>query len=124
MENKTITTTSEYSVTLRPFLTYDQYIEIQKLWMRDVLIDTDRKDEKGTPKAPSMGKIPATVMYEANKLAVSFLIVKILDPNGAEVTRQDNELPIPPADGAEVMEEVTRISNEAATAFDKKKATA
>lgn len=120
--DKTITTVNEYKVTLKSFLTYDQFIEIQKLWMRDVLIDVDNKDDKGTPKTPSMGKIPATVMYEANKLAVSFLVLKIENKDGVEVKRQGGELPVPLADGAQIMDEVNRISNEASQAFDKKKA--
>lgn len=122
MEPKEKTTTNGYKAYIHPFLTYDQYIEIQKLWMRDAIIDTEKKDEKGNP-TPSTGKIPATVMYEANKLAVSFLVEKILDKDGKEVKRQPHELPVPPIDGTEIMEVINEISAEAAAAFDKKKAT-
>lgn len=122
MENKEIKTLSGYTVFIRPFFTYDQYIEIQKIWTRDVFYDAELKGVDGNPKPT--GKMPANVIYEANRLAVSFLIVKILDPSGKEVQRQSNELPIPPADGTEVMDVVNRLSKEAAAAFDKKKAKA
>ena len=49
-------------------------------------------------------------------------LVRIEDKDGVEIKRQGGELPIPLADGAEIMEEINRISNEASQAFDKKKA--
>lgn len=123
MDDKIITTSGGYKVTLAPFLTYDQFIEIQKLWTKDAVIDPEDKDKDGKTKQPVMGKIAANTVYDANKLAVGFLVKSIEDPKGQEVVRQDaNALPIPPIDGQEVMEEIGKISDEAASAFDKKKA--
>lgn len=121
MEDKTITTTNGYVVTIRPFLTYDQYIEIKRIFTSNITFNLKNTDEKGNPR-PLSENIPASIMYDANKLAVSFLIVKILNPKGEEVKRDANSLPIPPIDGTEVMEEIMRISDEADAAFDKKKA--
>lgn len=124
MEDKIITTSNGYQVTLAPFLTYDQFIEMQKIWTRDVVIDPNDKDENGVVKSPTPGKIPANLIYEANKMAVSFLVKKIVDPKGNEVQRENiSALPVPPADGADIMEAINKLSNEAASAFDKKKVT-
>lgn len=124
MEDKTLTTTNGYIVTLAPFLTYDQFIDIQKIWTKDVVIDPNDKDESGVVNTPKPGKISANLMYEANKMAVGFLVKKIVDPKGVEMQRvTPDSLPIPAADGQEVTEAINKISDEAAAAFDKKKVT-
>ncbi len=124
MENKIIITKNGYKVTLRPFLTYDQFIELQKIWSKDVYFDPNDKDKNGEQKEPIMGKIPMNLLYEANKMTVGFLVVRIEDANGSEVVREDvNSLPIPPVDGQKVVDEIKKISDEASAAFDKKKVT-
>lgn len=123
MEDKIITTANGYRVCVAPFLTYDQYIELQKMWIKDILIDADEKDKNGKPLPPKIGKIPANRMHEVNKVAVGFLVRRIEDKNGKVIEREAGTLPIPPIDGKEVIEIVNQMSAEATEAFDKKKAT-
>lgn len=118
MDNISITTERGYTVTLKPFLTYDDFIEVQKLWTSTTELDPNKKDEK-----PTFGKIPANMMYEANALLTRQLVISIVDKNGKSVERQPEKLPLPPADGQEVMEKINELYQEAADAFDKKKLT-
>ena len=126
MENKQIKTTNGYTAVIRPFLTYDQYIDIQKVWTQHVLLEvgaeTPEKAKEDAKK--SISKVPANTMYEANRLAVSFLVVKILNPEGVEIKRQPHELPVPPLDGKEIMDFIDKLTSEAQEAFGKKKAKA
>jgi hypothetical protein len=123
MDDKIVKTTNGYTVTLRPFITYDQYVETQKLWTKDVMIDPNEKDKEGKVLTPKPAKISANILYDADKMIVGFLVKSITDTDGKEISRKPDELPIPPADGQEVMEAVKQISTECAAAFDKKKAT-
>jgi hypothetical protein len=117
--DKTITTSAGYKVILNPFFTYDQFVELQKLWTKDITIDPNHPNV-----TPQMGAISASIVYEANKMSVGFLVKKIINPDGNEIAREDvTTLPIPAIDGSEVMDEITKISNEASDAFNKKKVT-
>ena len=118
-----VTKSHGYKAMIRPFLTYDQFIEIQKLYTQGVVIDMDKKDAENKPAKPEMGKVNASVMYDANKLAVKFLIVSIVDSDGKTVNRASDELPVPADDGAEIMDKVNEITKDAGAAFDKKKVT-
>ncbi len=114
MDDKIITTSGGYKVTLKPFLTYDQFIELQKMYTVDTKIDPQAKD-------PKISEFAANIVYEANKKAVGFLVVSIEDKDGKVVEREDNALPLPIADGQEVIDAINAMQNEAATSFDKKK---
>jgi hypothetical protein len=113
-------TSGGYEVKFKPFLTYDQFIELQKIWTKDMVIDPNKKDDKGKVATPEMPKISPNLAYDANKMLVGFLIVSILDPKGAEVTRASNELPVPFNDGDEIMSELDKISKAAYESFEKK----
>jgi hypothetical protein len=115
MEDKIITTSGGYKVTIAPFLNHDQFIEIQEIWTNDAKIDP-------VTGKPILGEIRANTIYKANRLAVSMLVRKIEGPDGATVVRESNSLPIPPGDGQEVMEEIQKMETEAADSFAKKKA--
>jgi len=84
----------------------------------------DPTEKNGEQKEPTIGKIPMNLFYEANRMTVGFLVVRIEDTNGNEVVREDpTSLPIPPVDGQKIVDEIKKISDEASAAFDKKKVT-
>ncbi len=116
MDDKKIVTQSGYTVTFSPFLTYDQFIEIQKLWTANAVVNAE------TGK-PDLGSIPANVMHDANKLAMSFLIKSITDKTGAVVPHDPGSLPLPPSDGMEIVNEINKIMAEASAPFTEKKTT-
>lgn len=115
MENIKITTANKYVVEIRPFLTYDQFITIKSVFSENIIYDLTSSKVAG-------GEMPASALDKANKVAVSLLVIDILNEKGAKVERKPDELPLPVADGIEVMEVIERISSEATAAFDKKKA--
>lgn len=123
MDNIVFKTSGEYQVTYKPFLTYDQFIELQKIWTKDMVIDPNKKGADGKVATPEMPKISPNLAYEANKMLVGFLIVSITDPKGVEVPRSSNDLPVPFGDGDEIMDELDKISKEAYAAFEKKSQT-
>ncbi len=118
MENKTITTTNGYTAILKPFLTYDDFVEVQKIWTKSASFDPN-----GDLTKPVYDKIPMDIMYEANALMLTILVVSITDKDGKVVEREADKLPIPPADGQEIMNAVNVIYKEAADSFSKKKLT-
>ena len=121
MEDIKIETVHKYTVYIHPFLTYDQFIDIQKVWTKDIKINPEKVDPQGKPEKPKMDSVNMNLIYEANTLTVSFLVAKIIDPKGQEVIRKNGSLPIPAVDGSEVMQEVQRISKEASDSFEGKK---
>ena len=120
-------TTNGYTATINPFLTYDQFQDIQDLYTKGVSFDPNavQTDAEGKeiPAKPKMSDIPMSVLRDANKKAIEFLLVSIKDESGMEVDRKPGELPIPLIDGQEIMDEIDRISKDALDAFNKKKAT-
>jgi hypothetical protein len=116
MDDKKIVTQSGYAVVFSTFLTYDQFIEIQKLWTANAVVNA----ATGTP---DLGNIPANVMHDANKLAMSFLIKSITDKAGNPVPHEGGSLPLPPVDGMEIVTEINKIMAEASAPFTEKKTT-
>jgi len=117
METKEVKTTGGYTATLNAYLTYDQFVELQKVWTNNTLIDP-------TTGAQDLNKVPANLVYDAQKLAIGFLVKSITGPDGAAITRDINSLPIPPQDGQEIVDAINALTKEAADAFSKKKQTA
>lgn len=122
MEDKIITTPNGYKVYIKPFLTHTQFVQIQKLYTKDIKIDPNKKkDASEANEEIKLSEFPANLVYDAQDLTVSFLVRKIEDKDGSVVERSGSDLPIPVEDGQAVMEVITEISNQAAAAFDKKK---
>ena len=121
MEDIKLETVNKYTVILHPFLTYDQYIDINSLWTKDMKLDPNKVDKEGKPEKPTMGLIGMDLINQANRMAIGFLVVKILDSKGAEVKREKNQLPIPSKDAKPVIDEIQRLQKEASEAFEGEK---
>ena len=121
MEDIKLETVNKYTVILHPFLTYDQYIDINSLWTKDMKLDPNKVDKEGKPEKPTMGLIGMDLINQANRMAIGFLVVKILDSKGAEVKREKNQLPIPAKDAKPVIDEIQRLQKEASEAFEGEK---
>ena len=121
MEDIKLETVNKYTVILHPFLTYDQYIDINSLWTKDMKLDPNKVDKEGKPEKPTMGLIGMDLINQAKRMAIGFLVEKILDSKGAEVKREKNQLPIPAKDAKPVIDEIQRLQKEASEAFEGEK---
>ena len=121
MDDIKLETTNKYTVILRPFFTYDQYVEINALWTKDMKLDPNKVDKDGKPEKPTMGLIGMDLINQANRMAIGFLVLKILDPKGAEVPHKDGQLPIPAKDAKPVIDKIQAIQKEASEAFEGEK---
>ena len=114
MMTKEVKTSGGYTATIGQFLTYDEYVEIQRVYSSNATIDT-------SSGKPEMSKMMASVVYDAQKKAISLLVKEIKDPDGNVMQRASDSLPIPAADGQEIVNAITAITTEATESFDKKK---
>ncbi len=105
---KEFTTTNGYKYCLANYLTYDQFMAMQELVTRDQIAGQDVQ-------------ITGSKALAVNKLVLTFLLLSLKDSSDVEVVREADSLPIPAVDGADIMAEVSKITNEASEAFTKKK---
>lgn len=110
MENIKFTTPNGYVATLKPFITYGQYMQIQKAMISGVKIDTS------TGKTTDMD---TSTIFAGDDMAISFILVSITDPQGAEFTKGIDELPS--KDGIAIKAQIDLITGDASP--DKKKET-
>lgn len=123
MQDKEIKTAGGYTITMAPYLTYDQFMDIEDTWTGDIAIDLTKKGDDGKPIVPEMTKISSRLLRAANKKAIGFLVKKIIDPEGNEVKRKEDELPIHPADAKEITDIIDKVITDTAKIFEKKKGT-
>ncbi len=113
MEPIQLKTPSGYTVFLRPFLTFGQRRELEKVWASKLKVDADAKRTE----------FDASAIYEAEDLAVSFLVEKILDKDGNELAGKPLEtiLSWPDEDGRCVYDKINEIASIKPSSQEKKK---
>lgn len=106
MENIELKTSTGYIVHIKPELTYGQFIQIQKLIASQMKVDPD------TNKITS--EYEGAVLFEANRKTMEFLVVKVIDPQGVEMTNVMDAIDnMPLTDGMMLSEKVNEISAKA-----------
>jgi len=108
MEQIELKTPGGYTVYIKPVLTYGQFIQLQKLIASQMKID------------PSTNKViseyEGAILFEANRKTMEFLVAKVIDPQGAEVTNVMEAIDnMPMEDGVAVSQKVNEISAQAQT---------
>lgn len=114
MEPVELATPSGYRVTLKPYLNYGQFIQIQQIFTSrmKLKINTSGSD----PQTEGATEIDASVLYDANKKALEFLLLKVIMPDGQESNNPVVAIDeMPPQDGIAVMDRINEITNQATT---------
>ena len=79
MDNFEIKTPGGYTVTIKPELSYGQFIQLQHIF-------ADTMKYNAETKLPVSSDLEGKALLESQAKAMEFLVVKILDPQGNEVT--------------------------------------
>lgn len=107
MENKNIEfkTPNGYIVTLKPEVNYGQSLQIRQLFASQMSVDPKTKEVKGGDA------IQGSVAMEVLRKNMEFLIVKIVNPEGVEMTNKleaiDN---MPRSDGIALENKVNELT--------------
>lgn len=105
MDNIVIDTPAGYKVTLKPELTYGEFVEIQKILTASMKFDFAKNQVRD---------IDASVLNESNKKAMDFLIVEVVMPDGQKSNNKLGAIyDMPMADGQMIAEQVNNITNTA-----------
>lgn len=103
MENVEITTPSGYKVTLKSNLNYGEYTQIQEMMQAKATFDPINKT----------GVVPGSVVGEANRKALEFLLVKVISPDGIEATSPVEAINNMPArDGIIIRDKIDELTSD------------
>lgn len=107
MEDIKLTTPSGYTVTIKPELTYGQFIQLQHIFAAGMKFDPETKEAVNS-------ELEGKALLESQAKTMEFLVIKILDPQGNEVTNIAGALEnMPQRDGQMVANKVNEISGKA-----------
>lgn len=101
MNTVEIKTPSGYTVTLKPFLTYAQYLEVQAIISAKMSIDA----------AGQIQGMSGASLIDANRKTLEFLLVKVVMPDGTESNNPIgavDEMPVD--DGLAVAEKINELT--------------
>lgn len=103
MENIELTTPSGYKVTLKPNLNYGEYTQIQEMMQAKATFDPINKT----------GTVPGSVVGEANRKALEFLLIKVINPDGTEASSPVDAINNMPArDGILVRDKIDELTSD------------
>lgn len=115
MELTQITTPSGHKVFVKPYLTYGQSRELQRMWLKNIRIDGNKREFKD---------FSADVQYEVQEVAVKMLVEKVVEADGTEHTGEavlDVIMNWKAEDGKAAMDEIDRITSGDITSDESKK---
>lgn len=113
MDNIELKTPGGYIVTIKPELTYGQYLELQEMWASGVKADTENIDPV-TKQPKVIMELDGKAILAGRRKAREFLVIKIVDPQGNEVTNIVGALSdMPQSDGLAIAAKVEEITAKA-----------
>lgn len=102
MEPIELTTPSGYQVFVKPDLTYGQYLELQELVTSNVSVDLEKS---------ALEKVSGSFLIKASRKVLEYVVVKVLDPKGVEVSNPiETVLNLPRTDGDVISEKINSIT--------------
>lgn len=103
MDNIELKTPGGYTVTIKPELTYGQYIQLQRIFAADMKFNPETK-------LPVSSDLEGISLLDSQAKAMEFLVVKIVDPQGNEVTNIPGALEnMSQSDGQIIADKVNEI---------------
>lgn len=103
MDNIELKTPGGYTVTIKPELSYGQFIQLQHIF-------ADTMKYNPETKLPVNSELEGKALLESQAKAMEFLVVKILDPQGNEVTNIAGALEsLTQSDGQMISDKVNEI---------------
>jgi hypothetical protein len=105
-----ITTTNGYTATIKPFLTYGQFLDIQKVISSNVKLD---------PKTQEVSEISGEILMAVTEKTINYLLISLKDADGIDLNNNIKELPV--EDGAQIMAKINEVSSKASALVNKKK---
>lgn len=103
MENLELKTPSGYTITIKSDLTYGQFNELTQMIAGEMKFDVQTKQLISS-------EVEGKIVFAAQEKAKEMLIVKIVDPQGNEVTNKIEAInEMPREDGEMITKEVNRI---------------
>lgn len=113
MDNIELKTPGGYTVTIKPELSYGQFLELEEMWASGVEADTENIDP--VTKEPKVRvKLDGKSLITGKRKAMEFLVIKIVDPQGNEVTNISGLLnEMPQSDGRAIADKIDEITAKA-----------
>lgn len=107
MDNIELKTPGGYTVTIKPELTYGQFLQLQHIFAASMKFNPETKQ-------PVNSELEGKALLESQAKTMEFLVIKILDPQNNEVTNIAAALEgMPQNDGQMVANKVNEISGKA-----------
>lgn len=107
MDNIELKTPGGYTVTIKPELTYGQFLQLQHIFAATMKYDPSTRQ-------PVDSALEGKALLETQAKTMEFLVVKILDPQGNEVTNIAGALEsMPQRDGQMIADKADEILSKA-----------
>lgn len=106
MEDIILKTPGGWTVTIKPELTYGEFIQLQQMLAAGMKINPETKEITSELEGKSL--------LEGQRKTMEFLITKITDPQGGEITNIMGAIEgMPMRDGQAIADKVNEISGKA-----------